>query len=122
MYRPEPVVGPEGDLEWTDGLETSFREHGLAADVMRPWEERELGPFHIGAGPSIDGLGDPQLCWVVECDGLRVFHGGDTMFHGFWWSIARRFGPVDIAFVPINGAVVALPTSSRRALQRRHAA
>lgn len=109
VYRPEPVVGPDEDREFTDSMERAFREHALAAEVLRPWEERTVGPFRVGAGPSVDGLGDPQLNWVVECDGVRVFHGGDTMFHGFWWSIAHRFGPVDIAFVPINGAVVAPP-------------
>lgn len=109
VYRPEPVTGPDDDLKWTCEAEASFREHGIAAEVVRPWEERSAGPFRIGAGPCLDGLGDPQLSWVVACDGLRVFHGGDTVFHGHWWSIARRFGPVDIAFVPINGAVVELP-------------
>ncbi len=109
VYRPEPVTGPDDDLKWTCAAEESFREHGVATEVLRPWEERGAGPFRICAGPSLDGLGDPQLSWVVECDGLRVFHGGDTIFHGHWWSIARRFGPVDIAFVPINGPVVELP-------------
>ncbi|MEV5595322.1 MBL fold metallo-hydrolase [Streptomyces sp. NPDC052496] len=109
VYRPEPVVGPDGDLKWTCEVEGSFRAHGIAAEVVRPWEERSAGPFRIGAGPFVDGLGDPQLCWVVECDGLRVFHGGDTVFHGHWWSIARRFGPVDVAFVPVNDPTVELP-------------
>nr|WP_199930982.1 MBL fold metallo-hydrolase [Streptomyces sp. CB02923] len=109
VYRPVPVTGPADDLKWTCGTEKSFREHGVATQVLQPWARRSVGPFRIGAGPSVDGLGDPQLSWVVECDGLRVFHGGDTTFHGHWWSIARRFGPVDIAFVPVNGAVVELP-------------
>ncbi|GAA3634085.1 MBL fold metallo-hydrolase [Streptomyces iranensis] len=109
VYRPEPVTGEGDDLKWTCEAEAAFREHGIAAEALQPWEERGVGPFRIGAGPSVDGLGDPQLCWVVECDGVRVFHGGDTIFHGQWWSIARRFGPVDIAFVPINGPIVELP-------------
>ena len=31
---------------------------------------------------------------------------GDTLFHGYWWRIARAFGPFDRVFLPINGAVV----------------
>ncbi len=42
-------------------------------------------------------------------DGQRVFHGGDTMFHGCWWLIARRFSPFDAVFLPANGAVVDAP-------------
>ncbi|MGW3467636.1 MBL fold metallo-hydrolase [Saccharopolyspora sp. NPDC000995] len=46
---------------------------------------------------------------MVQADGQRVFHGGDTMFHGYWWLIARRFSPFDAVFLPANGAVVDAP-------------
>ncbi|MGW5647299.1 MBL fold metallo-hydrolase [Saccharopolyspora sp. NPDC003752] len=49
------------------------------------------------------------LNWVVEAGGQRVFHGGDTRFHGYWWLIARRFSPLDAVFLPANGAVVDAP-------------
>ncbi|WP_233159830.1 MBL fold metallo-hydrolase [Pseudonocardia sp. MH-G8] len=44
-----------------------------------------------------------------QVDGQRVFHGGDTMFHGYWWLIARRFSPFDAVLLPANGAVVDAP-------------
>ena len=31
------------------------------------------------------------------------------MFHGYWWRIALRAGPIDAALVPINGAVLDFP-------------
>jgi L-ascorbate metabolism protein UlaG (beta-lactamase superfamily) len=37
---------------------------------------------------------------------MTLFHGGDTLWHGCFWKIARLHGPVDIAFLPINGAVI----------------
>jgi L-ascorbate metabolism protein UlaG (beta-lactamase superfamily) len=49
------------------------------------------------------------VSWLVEAGGVRVLHLGDTMFHGAWWRIARRLGPFDLAFVPVNGAVVSFP-------------
>ncbi len=36
--------------------------------------------------------------------GRRIFHGGDTLWHGHWWRIGRQLGPSDAAFLPINGA------------------
>lgn len=36
-------------------------------------------------------------------------HGGDTLFHGWWWPISDRCGPIDVALLPINGPVVDLP-------------
>ena len=40
---------------------------------------------------------------------MRVLHLGDTMFHGYWWRIARRHGPFDVVLVPVNGAVLGFP-------------
>lgn len=42
--------------------------------------------------------------WVVAAGGRRIFHGGDTLWHGHWWRIGRQFGPFDAAFLAINGA------------------
>lgn len=84
-----------------------------AAELLRraipTWGSVVVGPFKCTALPAVDGLGDPQVSWLVEAGGNRVLHLGDTVFHGAWWQMARRAGPFDIAFVPINGAVVDFP-------------
>jgi L-ascorbate metabolism protein UlaG (beta-lactamase superfamily) len=77
-----------------------------AVDV---WERVEVGPFLLTALPAVDGLGDPQVSWLVEAEGRRAVHLGDTVFHGYWWRMARRHGPFDVVFAPINGAVVNFP-------------
>lgn len=110
-----PVLGPaSGGEEGLDELglaqaASELERAGLTVTAMHPWEERSVGPFRITAVPAVDGLGDPQVSWVVEGDGRRVIHLGDTMFHGFWWRIAHRLGPFDVAFVPVNGAVTDYP-------------
>ena len=45
----------------------------------------------------------------MEADGTRVLHAGDTTFHGSWWNIAASCGPIDVAAVPINGAMCDFP-------------
>lgn len=102
VLRPGPMPGP-----WTEQAEAGLA--GMATKIVAEWESTTVGPFEITAVPAVDGLGDPQLNWVVAAGGQRIFHGGDTMFHGYWWSIAARYGPFDAAFLPINGAAVALP-------------
>jgi L-ascorbate metabolism protein UlaG (beta-lactamase superfamily) len=82
---------------------------GLERRATEEWERVEVGPFALTALPAVDGLSDPQVSWLVEADGRRVLHLGDTMFHGSWWRIARRHGPFDVVFAPINGAVVNFP-------------
>jgi len=82
---------------------------GLRRRRVSPWESVAAGPFTLTALPACDGTGDPQVAWLVEADGVRVLHLGDTMFHGFWWRMARRHGPFDVVLAPVNGAVVGFP-------------
>jgi L-ascorbate metabolism protein UlaG (beta-lactamase superfamily) len=73
------------------------------------WDSAEIGPFAVTALPAVDGLGDPQVSWLVEAGGHRVLHLGDTIFHGYWWRMVRRHGPFDVVLAPINGAVTNFP-------------
>ena len=89
--------------------EYELGEAGLPRRVVAAWETVTTGPFTCTALPAVDGLGDPQVSWLVEAGGSRVLHLGDTVFHGGWWQMARRAGPFDVVAVPINGAVVDFP-------------
>lgn len=107
----EPPAGGGGPLE---ELALAQAEHELAAAGLvrrrvAPWETATAGPFALTALPAADGLGDPQVSWLVEAGGLRVLHLGDTMVHGYWWRMALRHGPFDAVLVPVNGAVVGFP-------------
>jgi L-ascorbate metabolism protein UlaG (beta-lactamase superfamily) len=82
---------------------------GLRRIAVDRWDRFEVGPFTLTALPAVDGTGDPQVSWLVEEEGRRVLHLGDTIFHGYWWRMARRHGPFDVVFAPINGAVVDFP-------------
>ena len=97
-----------------ENLALAQAEHELAAAKLprRPvgiWESVVAGPFTCTALPAVDGLGDPQVSWLVEANGSRALHLGDTVFHGAWWQMARRAGPFDVVFAPINGAIVDFP-------------
>ena len=45
---------------------------------------------------------------LVEADGKKVLHLGDTMWHGWWWRIRERYGAPDVA-ARINGARLSFP-------------
>jgi L-ascorbate metabolism protein UlaG (beta-lactamase superfamily) len=107
----EPLAGG-GDAQ--EELALAQAEHELAAaglDRKRvaAWESVSAGPFTLTALPASDGVGDPQVAWLIEAEGVRALHLGDTMFHGYWWRMARRHGPFDVVLVPVNGAVVSFP-------------
>jgi L-ascorbate metabolism protein UlaG (beta-lactamase superfamily) len=106
------VHHPAGTEETNLALAQAEHELGAAELPRRSvetWESIAAGPFTCTALPAVDGLGDPQVSWVVEANLTRVLHLGDTVFHGAWWQMVRRAGPFDAVFAPINGAVVDFP-------------
>jgi len=112
LYEP-----PAGSGEGLEELALAQAEHELGAAGLErrrvaPWESATAGPFTLTALPAVDGTGDPQVSWLIEADGVRVLHLGDTMFHGYWWRMTLRHGPFDVALLPVNGAVVGFPHRS----------
>lgn len=94
------VVVPEAVMPWADTRQLRVQTARLYEPVILP---RGTGTFVAIAVPAVDGLGHPQVSWVIDAGGKRVFHGGDTAWHGHWWDIARAYGPFDLALLPING-------------------
>lgn len=109
VFRPAPAAGDKDDVELTTIGESKFKHHQLATEIIEVWQEREVGPFRIYSAPAVDGFGDPQHSWIVECGGRRIIHAGDTMNHGNWWRIAHKFGSFDAAFLPINAPICIWP-------------
>ena len=103
VLRPAIDEGPFLEVAATTAQEA------IGGTVVAPWETIVAGAFTITAVPAVDGFGDPQVSWVVEADGHRILHCGDTIFHGSWWRIRMRCGPLDAAFLPVNGAVCEFP-------------
>jgi L-ascorbate metabolism protein UlaG (beta-lactamase superfamily) len=114
VLRPgAPILGPErsGGLcdEATLGPEAELAAAGLELTRAGEGFSTNLGPFEVTAVFAVDGLGDPQVSWIVAAGGQRILHGGDTVWHGAWWRIAKQYGPIDIAFLPANGARIDFP-------------
>jgi L-ascorbate metabolism protein UlaG (beta-lactamase superfamily) len=109
LLRPVPDEGEFLEVAAQQPAEDLLREHAVAQRHMTPWETVEVGPFRATAVPAVDGFGDVQVSWIVEADGVRIYHAGDTLFHGWWWRARMRTGDIDYAFLPVNGATVSLP-------------
>jgi L-ascorbate metabolism protein UlaG (beta-lactamase superfamily) len=107
----EPVWPGGEDAENLSLAQANFEleRADLERREFEVWQSAEIGPFWVTALPAVDGLGDPQVSWLVEADGQRVLHLGDTIFHGYWWRMVRRHGPFDLVLAPINGAVTNFP-------------
>jgi L-ascorbate metabolism protein UlaG (beta-lactamase superfamily) len=98
------ILPANGNLFCHADVAAVAASRGFRVRSVETWEPVLVGDFTITAVPAVDGSGDPQVSWVVTAGGRRIFHGGDTLWHGHWWKIGRQLGPFDAAFLPINGA------------------
>jgi len=89
-------------------ISDALASEGIDTETARLWEPVEAGPFRLTPLPSHDWRGDDQVAWMVEVHGHRLIHCGDTIWHGGWYEIARRYAPFQLAFLPINGVRVQL--------------
>jgi L-ascorbate metabolism protein UlaG (beta-lactamase superfamily) len=109
LLRPARAEGTFLETAAVQPAEDRLAELGIPQRVVAPWETVEAGPFTVTAIPAVDGFGDPQVGWVIEAEGTRVLHHGDTLFHGSWWHARMRLGDFDVAFLPVNGPRVSFP-------------
>lgn len=58
---------------------------------------------------AMDGIGDIQSSWIVEGNGIKIFHGGDTIWHNQFWKLGKENLNIDYAFLPANGVIVHFP-------------
>lgn len=109
VLHPESFGGDDHENLWTLKADHELTAHQLPRRTMSGWETTTIGPFTIAAVPAVDGIGDPQVSWAIEAGGKRVIHLGDSMFHGYWWRAAHRYGPFDAVLTPINGPALCFP-------------
>jgi L-ascorbate metabolism protein UlaG (beta-lactamase superfamily) len=102
------ILGKSGRLvclretaDWADTRGLRVQPVDLWQPVFFPPSGDDLVAFPV---PAVDGWGSPQASWVIDGRGVRLFHGGDTQWHGRFVDIGRAYGPFEVAFLPINGA------------------
>jgi N-acyl-phosphatidylethanolamine-hydrolysing phospholipase D len=93
------------------GLRTWFDGQGIAsADELDWWQGAAVGPLEIWCVPARHFSGrnpfrqDRTLwCgWIIRGGGRTVYFAGDTGFSPHFMEIRRRFGPMDVSFLPIG--------------------
>jgi L-ascorbate metabolism protein UlaG (beta-lactamase superfamily) len=109
VYEPVDYGGDTRERLAVVQADHELTAAGLARAAAEVWTGTRAGAFTLTALPAVDGTGDPQVSWLLEADGKRVLHLGDTLWHGWWWRIGERYGPPDVVLAPINGARLTFP-------------
>lgn len=92
------------------GLESTFRAARLESTSLEWWSQTELGHVRIHFVPaqhwSRRGLFDTNATlwggFVIEADGVLIYHSGDTAYFDGFREIGRRFPGIGAAMLPIG--------------------
>jgi L-ascorbate metabolism protein UlaG (beta-lactamase superfamily) len=101
-----PLLAERGMVVCHEDIAAFVASRGFRVRGVRIYEPLLLGGFTVTAVPALDGLGEPQVSWVVIAGNRKIAHCGDTLWHGSWRHIARQHGPFDAAYLPINGVLL----------------
>lgn len=87
------------------GLGEAARRHGFT-DVteLDAWQGARVGPLNITATPARHKI--PEVTYVIEGAGRRVFFGADTLRIAELDEIGRRWGEINLALLPIDGLTI----------------
>jgi N-acyl-phosphatidylethanolamine-hydrolysing phospholipase D len=96
------------------GLGKFVTQRGARGDAVFEldwWQEQTIAGLRIAATPamhfssrSIGDRGDTLWCGfaLIAPNGRRIFFAGDTGYHPDFGRIAQRYGPFDVALLPIG--------------------
>jgi L-ascorbate metabolism protein UlaG (beta-lactamase superfamily) len=87
------------------GLGKEARRHGFTnVTELDAWQNARIGPLTVTATPARHKI--PEVTYVIEGAGRRVFFGADTLRIDELDEIGRGFGDIDLALLPINGLTI----------------
>ena len=108
-FDPEVIINLGKDIPVLvpKGAENMVKERGILNVIgMGIGDTYDVNSLIITSSYAVDGLGDEQVSWIIKDNGKTVIHSGDTLWHGYWWKMAKKYGPFSLALLPVNGAVV----------------
>lgn len=103
------ILKPDGQVWVHREVDENIRTAGLPVRGVELNTSVRLGDLNIIPVFALDGIGHEQVSWIIQYEKTQIFHGGDTLWHNQFWAIGNQYGPMDLAFLPINGVTVDYP-------------
>jgi L-ascorbate metabolism protein UlaG (beta-lactamase superfamily) len=101
LYHPHPIRGEV--LKRLQGAPVELFAIGERdVDAQDDWQVEATVAKHNDVIRDEHG-NSAYIGFLVKCGPFRLYHSGDTLWHDDIVSKCRAFGPIDIAFLPING-------------------
>jgi L-ascorbate metabolism protein UlaG (beta-lactamase superfamily) len=104
------------------GASEPARKNGFSnLHELQPWQLIRLGDVTVTACPGLHHQ-VPEMTYVLEGHGLRVFFGSDSLLIPALRELGERFGPFDLALLPCNGLIVRIKGNKQVVMNAHEAA
>ncbi|AMM19233.1 hypothetical protein AX769_02660 [Frondihabitans sp. PAMC 28766] len=109
---PMIVAGPVAEKARKAGF-TNVR-------ALEAWETAQVGDLTINAAPGKHGV--HEVTYVITSGGRSVYFAGDTLLIPELLTLTDRFGPLDVALLPVNGLHIRMAGNKQVVMNAEEAA
>jgi L-ascorbate metabolism protein UlaG (beta-lactamase superfamily) len=88
--------------------------------ALEPWQSAQVGDLSINAAPGQHGV--YEVTYVISGGGRSVYFAGDTLLVPELLTLTDRYGPLDVALLPVNGLSIRMAGNKQVVMNAEEAA
>ena len=88
--------------------------------ALEPWQSARVGDLTISAAPGKHGV--YEVTYVISGGGRSVYFAGDTLLIPELRTLTDRYGPLDVALLPVNGLQIRMAGNKQVVMNAEEAA
>ncbi|MCO5973781.1 MBL fold metallo-hydrolase [Actinoallomurus soli] len=88
--------------------------------ALEPWQSARVGDLTISAAPGKHGV--YEVTYVISGGGRSAYFAGDTLLVPELHTLTDRYGPLDVALLPVNGLHIRIPRAKQVVMNAEEAA
>ena len=88
--------------------------------ALEPWQSTQVGDLTISAAPGRHGV--HEVTYVISGGGRSVYFAGDTLLVPELLTLTDRYGPLDLALLPVNGLRIRMAGNKQVVMNAEEAA
>ena len=88
--------------------------------ALEPWQSARVADLTISAAPGRHGV--YEVTYVISGGGRSVYFAGDTLLVPELHTLTDRYGPLDVALLPVNGLHIRMAGSKQVVMNAEEAA
>ena len=88
--------------------------------ALEPWQSARVGDLTITAAPGKHGV--YEVTYVISGGGRSVYFAGDTLLIPELRTLTDRYGPLDVALLPVNGLPIRMAGNKQVIMNAEEAA